>query len=67
MCPGGKSVDLGYFNGCYPAWDLEADYEPWELASRHFPSKLGGRPAWLDLHQLPPSSLIQVALAHLSL
>jgi hypothetical protein len=57
---GKKSVDLGYFNGDYPAWDLEADYEAWELSSRHFPSKVGGRPAWLDLSNLPASSVIKV-------
>jgi hypothetical protein len=37
---GRKSVDLGYFNGDYPAWDLEADFDAWELSSRHFPSKV---------------------------
>jgi hypothetical protein len=58
---GRKSVDLGYFNGDYPAWDLEADYEAWELSSRHFPSKVGGRPAWLDLANLPASNVIKVS------
>ena len=60
MAAKGKSVDLGYFNGDYPAWDLAADYEAWELTSRHFPSKVGGRPAWLDLLHLPSSNLIKV-------
>ena len=38
------NVDLGF---------LETDYEAWEVASRHFPSKVGGKPAWLDLKYLP--------------
>ena len=60
MSPTTSSVDLGYFNGDYSPWDLKADYETWELASRHFPSKVCGRPAWLDLQNLPPSTLIKV-------
>lgn len=56
---GNNGVDLGHFNGDYPPWDLKADYEPWELASRHFPSKVGGKPAWLDLENLPSSSVIK--------
>ena len=27
--------------------------EPWLLASRFFPSKVGGRPSWLDLKNIP--------------
>lgn len=27
--------------------------EPWLLESRFFPSKVGGKPAWLDLKNLP--------------
>jgi len=27
--------------------------EPWKLISRFFPSKVGGRPAWLELKRLP--------------
>ena len=38
------SVDLGF---------METDYEPWEVECRYFPSKVGGRPAWLDLKNLP--------------
>lgn len=36
-------VDLGFAEEC----------EAWELESRMFPSKLGGKPAWLDLKNLP--------------
>ena len=39
-----STVDLGFF---------ESDYEPWELESRHFPSKVGSKPAWLDMKHLP--------------
>ena len=38
-------VDLGF---------MERDFDPWETQSRHFPSKIGGKPAWLDLAKLPP-------------
>ena len=27
--------------------------EKWQLESRYFPSKLGGKPAWLNLKDLP--------------
>lgn len=30
--------------------------EKWRLRSPHFPSKIGGKPAWLDLKNLPPTS-----------
>lgn len=44
MDPGtNKGVDLGFFNGDYPPWDLERDYEDFELQSRHFPSKVRGQ------------------------
>ncbi|XP_014474555.1 PREDICTED: programmed cell death protein 2 [Dinoponera quadriceps] len=36
-------VDLGFISEC----------EPWRLESRFFPSKIGGKPAWLDLKNLP--------------
>ena len=42
-----STVDLGFF---------EQDYEPWEVECRYFPSKVGGRPAWLDLKDLPSVS-----------
>jgi len=41
-CP----LDLGFLEPC----------EPWMLQSRFFPSKFGGKPAWLDLKHLPPMS-----------
>ena len=37
----------------------------WQLESRFFPSKVGGKPAWLDLKSLPPSSLILCPLCNL--
>ena len=37
---GATTVDLGF---------LETEFESWEVESRHFPSKVGGRPAWLDM------------------
>ncbi|EZA47660.1 hypothetical protein DMN91_012568 [Ooceraea biroi] len=36
-------VDLGFVEKC----------EPWRLESRFFPSKAGGKPAWLDLNNIP--------------
>lgn len=32
---------------------LDKQSERWRLESRHFPSKVGGKPAWLDLENLP--------------
>ena len=32
--------------------------DSWQLDSRFFPSKIGGKPAWLNLRDLPSSSLI---------
>lgn len=43
------SVDLGFAEEC----------ESWELESRMFPSKLGGKPAWLDLKNLPKPEDLQ--------
>lgn len=41
-------VELGFIEAC----------ESWAIESYHFPSKVGGKPAWLDLKNLPsPSSL----------
>ncbi|KAL6267497.1 hypothetical protein P5V15_000571 [Pogonomyrmex californicus] len=37
------AVDLGFVEKC----------ESWRLESRFFPSKVGGRPAWLDLKNIP--------------
>lgn len=36
-------TDLGFAEEC----------EPWLLTNTFFPSKIGGRPAWLDLDALP--------------
>jgi len=44
---GSTSVDLGFFDD---------DFDQWELESRYFPSKIGGKPAWLDLKNLPSPS-----------
>ncbi|XP_066581010.1 programmed cell death protein 2 [Prorops nasuta] len=37
------NVDLGFVEKC----------EAWSLESRFFPSKIGGKPAWLDLKNIP--------------
>ena len=37
------SIDLGFAEEC----------EPWRLESRFFPSKIGGKPAWLNLKNIP--------------
>ena len=39
--------------------------DSWQLDSRFFPSKLGGKPAWLNLRDLPASSLIMCQLCKL--
>lgn len=44
-----STVDLGFAETC----------ESWELESRLFPSKLGGKPAWLDLKNLPKPEDLQ--------
>ncbi|XP_045478850.1 programmed cell death protein 2-like [Harmonia axyridis] len=38
-----SKVDLGYSEPC----------ESWKLSSKFFPSKIGGKPAWLDLDGVP--------------
>lgn len=38
-----SSVDLGFVE----------EQEPWLLTNKFFPSKVGGRPAWLELSNLP--------------
>lgn len=40
------TVELGFVRKC----------EPWQLESRFFPSKAGGKPAWLDLKHLPDTT-----------
>jgi len=53
-----KNVDLGFFNGDFPDWSLEKEFDDYELESRYFPSKVGGAPGWLDLSNLPtPTTL----------
>lgn len=36
--------------------DKDSDAETFRLTSRFFPSKVGGKPAWLDLKHIPESS-----------
>ncbi len=38
-----SEIDLGFAEEC----------EPWLLTNTYFPSKIGGRPAWLNLENLP--------------
>lgn len=45
------SVDLGFIEKC----------ESWLLTNKFFPSKLGGRPAWLDLERIPQTGEIKCA------
>ena len=33
--------------------------DSWKLVSRFFPTKVGGRPAWLDLKHLPPAESLR--------
>lgn len=42
-------VDIGFVEDC----------EPWRLESRFFTSKIGGKPAWLDLKNIPSSTSIE--------
>ena len=35
-----KEVDLGFFNGDYPPWGTEKEFQEFELESRYFPSKV---------------------------
>ncbi|KAJ8963930.1 hypothetical protein NQ314_005259 [Rhamnusium bicolor] len=42
-------IELGFLEKC----------EPWQVESRLFPSKVGGKPAWLDLENLPTSEQLQ--------
>lgn len=42
-------VDLGYLENC----------ERWQVACYNFPSKVGGKPAWLCLENLPKSNELQ--------
>ena len=38
--------------------------DKWRLESRFFPSKVGGKPAWLDLENLPSSEELACKLCH---
>lgn len=44
-----SEIELGFLEEC----------EPWQVESRLFPSKVGGKPAWLDLENLPTSEQLQ--------
>lgn len=46
-----STVDLGFLEG----------QEPWLLTNKFFPSKVGGRPAWLELNKLPAVKQLQCA------
>ncbi|XP_059483474.1 programmed cell death protein 2 [Neocloeon triangulifer] len=43
------TVDLGFAEKC----------EPWKLQSHFFPSKIGGKPAWLNLQDIPSADRVQ--------
>ncbi|KAK0161383.1 hypothetical protein PV327_009859 [Microctonus hyperodae] len=42
-------IDMGFVEEC----------EPWKLESRFFPNKVGGKPAWLDLKDLPSAKYVE--------
>ncbi|XP_072383425.1 programmed cell death protein 2 [Diabrotica undecimpunctata] len=44
-----QDVELGFLENC----------QPWQVESRLFPSKVGGKPAWLNLQKLPSSEHLQ--------
>ncbi|KAJ8919320.1 hypothetical protein NQ315_003904 [Exocentrus adspersus] len=44
-----SGVELGFLQEC----------APWQVESRLFPSKVGGKPAWLDLDNLPTPERLQ--------
>lgn len=41
------------------------DVEPWRLLSPQFPSKVGGKPAWLSLRGLPELPELECEMCHL--
>lgn len=43
MAKSRNAIDLGYLEEC----------EPWMLTNTFFPNKVGGKPAWLELENLP--------------
>lgn len=46
-----SQVDLGFSEPC----------EKWKLQSKFFPSKIGGKPAWLDLENVPSGDEVRCA------
>lgn len=46
----GSSVDLGFLDKCDDSWLLTNTY---------FPSKVGGRPAWLDVESIPENDRLK--------
>lgn len=44
-----KTVELGFLEEC----------EPWLLTNTFFPSKIGGKPAWLELENIPTLDLLK--------
>lgn len=44
-----KFIDLGFLDDC----------EPYLLTNRYFPSKVGGKPAWLELANMPGADRLQ--------
>lgn len=48
------NVDLGFIEKC----------ESWRLQSEFFPSKVGGKPSWLNLSEVPTSSQVECENCH---
>lgn len=48
------SVDLGFLE----------QQEAWLLTNKFFPSKVGGRPAWLELKNLPTTAQLKCSECH---
>ncbi|CAH1174151.1 unnamed protein product [Phaedon cochleariae] len=44
-----REIELGFLEEC----------QPWQVESRLFPSKVGGKPAWLNLEKLPSHEQLQ--------
>lgn len=44
-----KTIELGFLEEC----------EPWLLTNTFFPSKIGGKPAWLELENIPTLDLLK--------
>lgn len=43
-------IDLGFLEKCD---------KPWLLTNTYFPSKVGGRPAWLDVESIPSNDRLK--------